>query len=101
MKLPEYGYLAANGEEAAAVGVHEHLLASIASVGAVGVYSEDKAATAVVDGESVAGKEERGLADSQVRLLCVDEVTVHYYASLHGFNFFLNLCVRVVDSFNY
>lgn len=69
MKYSFFLYLAAYGEEAAAVGVHEDDFASVARVGAVRVDSEDELALAVVDSEAIAGEEEAGFANGEEGLL--------------------------------
>lgn len=67
-------YLAADGEEAAAGGVHEDEFGEVAVAGAVGVDTEDQLALGVVDGEAIAGEEERGFEDSEVDLFLVCEL---------------------------
>ncbi|KAF7814375.1 Protein LURP-one-related 12 [Senna tora] len=60
--------LAAEGEETAAVGIHEDEFVLVAAVGAVGVDAEDELTFAVVDGEAVAGEEEGGLEDEELKM---------------------------------
>ena len=43
------------------MGVHEDKLVPVADIGTVRVDSEDELAFAIVDGEAIAGEEERGL----------------------------------------
>ena len=75
-------YLAADGEDASAGGVHENDFASIAGVGAVRVDSEDESAFAIVSSEAVAGEKERGFQHREMRLFFVHVAFLHDRAAL-------------------
>lgn len=70
-------YLPTNSEEAASVRIHENEFVSVASVGSVRVNSEDELTLAVVDGEAVAGEEERGFEDGEMDLFFEDVSRSH------------------------
>lgn len=76
-------YLSADGEEAAAGGVHEDEFALVAGVGLVRVDSEDELALGVVDGEAVTGEEEGGLEDGELDLLLEHEPVFDHRHCFH------------------
>lgn len=78
-----FSYLAANSEEAAAVGVHENELAAVTRVLGVRVDSEDDLAFAAIDNEAVAGEEDGGFGNGEMGLLFIHELRFHKCPVFH------------------
>lgn len=77
--------LSMEGEEAFACGVHENEFALVASVGAIGVGTEEELAVGGVGGESITGEEDRSFEDGKMDLLFVYEFLICGSSVVHFF----------------
>ena len=76
-------YLAANGEETTAVGIHQNDLVFVSSVRSVWVDSENELALGIVDSEAIAGEEERSLENSEMGFFFEDIRILHNETLFH------------------